>query len=56
MRDNFYEELEHVFDKSPEYHMKMLLDFNAKLDREDIFKPTLRNESLHEIRTVNGVE
>jgi exonuclease III len=46
----FYEELEHVSDKYPKYHMKMLLgDFNAKVGREDIFIPTIGNESLHEI-------
>jgi hypothetical protein len=52
----FYEELEHVFDKVPKYHMKILLGgFNAKVGREDIFKPTLGNESLHEISNDNGV-
>jgi hypothetical protein len=36
--------------------MKILLgDFNAKLGREDIFKPTIRNDSLHEISYDNGV-
>jgi endonuclease/exonuclease/phosphatase family metal-dependent hydrolase len=36
--------------------MKILLgDFNAKVDREDIFKPTAANESLHEISNHNGV-
>jgi exonuclease III len=36
----FYEELEHVFDKFSKYHMNILLgDFNAKVGREDIFKP-----------------
>jgi hypothetical protein len=36
--------------------MKILLgDFNAKVGREDIFKPTIGNESLHEISTDNGV-
>jgi hypothetical protein len=30
MMGRFYEELEHVFDKFPKYHMKILLDFNAK--------------------------
>jgi hypothetical protein len=44
VEDSFYEELEHVFDKFPKYHMKILLeDFNAKGGREDIFKPTIWN-------------
>jgi hypothetical protein len=30
MKDRFYKELEHVFDKFPKYHMKILLgDFSA---------------------------
>jgi hypothetical protein len=53
--DSFYKELECVFDKFPKYHMKILLDFNAKVGREDIFKPTFGNESLHEISNDNGV-
>jgi hypothetical protein len=45
-----------VFDKFPNYHMKILLgDFNAKVGREDIFKPTIGNVSLHEINNDNGV-
>ncbi|PNF27854.1 hypothetical protein B7P43_G09196 [Cryptotermes secundus] len=56
IKDGFYEELEHVFDKFPKYPMKILLgDFNAKVGREDIFKPTIGNESLHEISNDNGV-
>jgi hypothetical protein len=36
--------------------MKILLgDFNSKVGRDDIFKPTLRNESLQEISSDNGV-
>jgi hypothetical protein len=55
IKDRFYEEVEHVFDKFPKYHMKILLgDFNAKVGREDIFKPTIWNESLHEIGNDNG--
>jgi hypothetical protein len=45
-----------VFDKFPKYHMKILLgDFNAKLGREDIFKLTIWNESLHKISNDDGV-
>jgi hypothetical protein len=36
--------------------MNILLgDFNAKVGREDIFKPTIGNESLYEISNDNGV-
>jgi hypothetical protein len=31
-----------------------MLDFNAKVSREDIFKPTTGNESLHEINNDTG--
>jgi hypothetical protein len=44
MYDSFCEELEHV-----------LGEFNAKVGREDIFKPTIGNESLHEINNDTGV-
>jgi hypothetical protein len=48
--------MERVHDKLPKYHMKMpLANFNAKGGREDIFKPTIWNESLHEIGNDNGV-
>jgi hypothetical protein len=56
IKDRFYEELEQVIDKFPRYYMKILLgDLNAKVDREDIFKPTIGSESLHEISNDNGV-
>jgi hypothetical protein len=36
--------------------MKILLgDFSAKVGREDIFKPTIGNESLHKISNDNEV-
>jgi hypothetical protein len=36
--------------------MKSLLwEFNTKVGREDIFKPTIGNESLHEISNDNEV-
>jgi hypothetical protein len=47
-KDIFYEELEQVIDYFPKYHMKILLgDVNAKVGREDTFKLTIGNESLH---------
>jgi len=55
-KDHFYEELEQVFGHFPKYHMKMLLeDFNAKVERENIFKPTIGKESLHQDSNDNGV-
>jgi hypothetical protein len=56
LRGRLNEEKEHVFNKFPKYHMKILLEnFNAKVGREDIFKQTIRNESLHEISNDNGI-
>jgi hypothetical protein len=49
MKDSFYKELQCVFDQFLKYHVKILLgDLNAKVGGEDIFKPTIWNESLHE--------
>jgi hypothetical protein len=33
----------------------LLEDFNAKVGREDIFKPTIQNEGLHESSNDNGI-
>ena len=45
-----------MFDHFPKYHTKMLLgDFNAKVGRKNIFKPTIGQESLHQDSIVNGV-
>jgi ATP-dependent exoDNAse (exonuclease V) alpha subunit len=56
VKDSFYEELERTFNKFPKYHMKILLgDLNAKVGREDIFKPTIGNESLQESSNDNGI-
>jgi hypothetical protein len=48
VKDSFYKEMERVFDKFPKYHMKILFgNFSAKVGKEDIFKTTIGNESLH---------
>jgi len=55
-KDSINEELEQVFDHFPKYHMKILLgDFNAKVWREIIFKPTIGQESLHQDSNDNGL-
>jgi hypothetical protein len=56
VKNSLYEELGRVFDQFPRYDMKILMgDFNTKVGREDIFKPTIGNESLHEISNDSGV-
>jgi len=51
-KDSFYE----VFDLFAKFHTKIPLgDFNTKLGKEDIFKPTIGNESLHQNRNDNAV-
>jgi hypothetical protein len=49
MKERFYEELGQVFDQFPRYQMKIFLgDFNAKAEREDIFKLIIGDKSLYE--------
>jgi exonuclease III len=55
-KDSFYEEIGCVFDQFPMYDMKFLGgNFNAKVGWENIFKPTIGNDSLHDINNDNGV-
>jgi hypothetical protein len=48
-KDSFLEELQQgFFYHFPKYHLKILLrDFNAKVERENIFNPAIGNECLH---------
>jgi hypothetical protein len=56
IKDSFCEELGRVFDHFHRCDMKILLgDCNAKVGRDDIFKPTIANEISHEISNDNGV-
>jgi hypothetical protein len=56
IKDSFYKELEQVFDHFPRYYMNTLLgDFNAEIGREDIFKPVIGNERLHEVSNGNRI-
>jgi hypothetical protein len=52
----FYEEIAQDFNHFFKCHMKILLgDFNAKVGSGYIFKPTIGNESLHQVSNDNGV-
>jgi exonuclease III len=56
VKDRFYDEQGRVFDQFSRYDMNILLgDFNAKIGRENIFKPTIGNKSLHEISNDSGL-
>ena len=45
-----------LFYHFPKYHMKIIFgDFNAKVGRENIFKPAIGNERLHQDSNDNGV-
>jgi len=55
-KDGFYKELEQVFYHFLKYHMKILLgDFNTKVGKENAYKTTIGNESLHLHSNDNGV-
>ena len=55
IKDAFYEEIERLFNQLSVYHMKILLvDFNVK-GQENIFKPTIRNESEDLEGNDNGI-
>jgi len=48
--------LQKIYDHFGKKPAKILSgDFKAKLGREDIFKPTMRNESVHHDSKDNGV-
>ena len=49
VKDAFYEKLQAVYNQAPERDVKILLgDFNAKVGRETIYRPTIGMHSLHE--------
>lgn len=54
-KDAYYDALERAFDACSRSDIKILLgDFNAKIGREDAYKPTIGSFSLHEESNENG--
>ena len=55
-KDLYYETLEQVIDQFASYDTRIVLgDFNAKIGREEMFRPTIGKESLHEASNDNGI-
>lgn len=51
----FYDELEMLYDSLPNWKPKIVIgDFNAKISRETMFRPTIGKESLHRETNENG--
>jgi hypothetical protein len=55
VKDSFYEEMECVLDTFPNYHDSFITRFQCQSRREDIFKLTIGDESLHENRVVRRI-
>jgi len=55
IKEKFYDELETVVNNLPTHSLKMIVgDFNAKIGRENIYRPIKGPDSLHEISNDNG--
>ena len=56
LKESIYEELKRVFNNFHKYHTNIILgDFNTRVGRENIFKPTTGKERLHQDDNDNGV-
>jgi len=54
-KDAFYEELERTYDSLPRRAIKIIMgDMNAKIGRENVFRPTIGKESPHIVSNDNG--
>lgn len=55
-KDEFYENLEQILNEIPRNRIRIVLgDFNAKLGKENIFRTTIGNHSMHDITSENGL-
>lgn len=54
-KDTFYEQLDTIISETPKQDMLLLCgDFNAKIGREELYRPTIGLHSLHNISNDNG--
>ncbi|XP_022177130.1 craniofacial development protein 2-like [Myzus persicae] len=55
-KDEFYENLEQTLNETSRNRIRIVLgDFNAKLEKESIFRTTIGNHSMHDITSDNGL-
>lgn len=55
IQKKFCEELGHIVSQYLKYNMRILLDLNANVGRENIFKLIIWNETLHKTIHGNGI-
>lgn len=54
-KDEYYEALTNAYDRCPAHDVKIVLgDFNAKVGKEEVYRPTIGKYSLHDITNENG--
>ncbi|XP_022188473.1 craniofacial development protein 2-like [Nilaparvata lugens] len=54
-KDAFYDRLEQLYHEAPAHDVKIILgDMNAKVGREECYRPAIGKESLHEESNDNG--
>jgi len=54
-KETFYEDLNTIFQSTPKSQLKIIRgNFNAKIGKEEIYRPSIRNESLHTLYNQNG--
>ncbi|VVC39857.1 Endonuclease/exonuclease/phosphatase,Reverse transcriptase domain [Cinara cedri] len=55
IKEDFYEELDRICDITSNYSVKIVLgDFNAKVGKEEVYRPTIGRDSLHDTSNDNG--
>lgn len=54
-KEKFYEDIEKIYNDIPRYDVKMVMgDFNAKLGKEEMYKPVIGDYSKHNETNENG--
>ena len=57
LKEEFYNLLEQNINQRANSDIKIILgDFNAKVGKEDIYKPTIGNECSHKETNYNGIK